>query len=363
MDIKDISQNTREYNLDLLKAFAIIFMVICHPMLCLGEYIEGHENNFWYFFGDVILGDYFVGAHGFMLAMGVGIVFSRNNTPQKIILRGIKIYFLAYVFNFFRYGIYSIGYYFWGGILLEEAIYAIIFQDILQFAGIALITTGIFKALKLNEKHIFLIALMLSTITTFIPNIDMKSTILNALISTFVYTTKEDTYFCFFNWYIFVATGILFGKTLKKIKNKHSFYVNLFKIFFPLMFLYILLSFKYGAHFLTRDTFYYVASPLEALGFLSIDFSLLSIFYFLLEKFDVSKFKIFIGMSKNLTKIYIIHWLILGFIDAIFFTIMGYKISYLQIYLFSIALLIVSVYLADVCLNKLPQCKHLTNGT
>ena len=37
---------TRLYNLDILKAIAIIAMVICHPVERLGSYIPGYEDDF-----------------------------------------------------------------------------------------------------------------------------------------------------------------------------------------------------------------------------------------------------------------------------------------------------------------------------
>ena len=91
---------------------------------------------------------------------------------------------------------------------------------------------------------------------------------------------------------------------------------------------------------------YYTLSTLEALGLLSIDFFLLSLFYFMLKKFNDLKFRMFINMSKNLTKIYIIHWCILGFVESIFCYLMELRFSYLQICIFSFVLLFVSSFLA-----------------
>ena len=74
--------NNRQYNLDLIKAVAITCMMFCHPAIRLGEYRSGYVHEFPYFFGDEIIGDYLVAAHGFMFAMGVGMVYSRKGPLQ-----------------------------------------------------------------------------------------------------------------------------------------------------------------------------------------------------------------------------------------------------------------------------------------
>ena len=59
----------REYNVDLLKTFATICMIICHVVYMLGVHKEGYHDSFWYFFADAILGSYLAVAHAFMFAM------------------------------------------------------------------------------------------------------------------------------------------------------------------------------------------------------------------------------------------------------------------------------------------------------
>ena len=73
MENNEILKENRQYNLDLCKALAIIFMIICHSVLMLGQHIEGHESDWQFIFGDDIIGDYIFVAHGFMFA-------SKNNS-------------------------------------------------------------------------------------------------------------------------------------------------------------------------------------------------------------------------------------------------------------------------------------------
>ena len=94
---------------------------------------------------------------------------------------------------------------------------------------------------------------------------------------------------------------------------------------------------------------YYAASTLEAVGLLSIDLFLLSFFFFLLKKHPASEFRVSLEMSRNVTTIYFIHWVILGFIDSIFCYLLGISFSWPVVYIIGAALLIVSVRLARRC--------------
>ena len=74
LSTKDEVQTGRQYNLDLLKALAIIAMILCHAVIQLGMHHTGYERDVAYWIGDYFFGDYLAVAHAFMFAMGVGIV-------------------------------------------------------------------------------------------------------------------------------------------------------------------------------------------------------------------------------------------------------------------------------------------------
>ena len=71
MDMCDTKMTTekttdRQYNLDILTAFAIIATLICHPVLIFSSYIPGHEDDFLFFLGEIIIGEYLFVAHAFI---------------------------------------------------------------------------------------------------------------------------------------------------------------------------------------------------------------------------------------------------------------------------------------------------------
>ena len=329
----------RQYDLDLLKALAIIAMVFCHAVIRLGIRHDGFEEEFLYFFGEVILGEYLCVAHAFMFAMGVGLAYSHKSDPAHLMRRGVTLYLLAYVLNFFRYGMYALGRDLISGVYDPETLPMLIGQDILQFAGLALLFTGVLRKLKLREWHIFVVGVVLSAIGSTIRSADMGSYVLNWLVGHFVFTTWKTSCFVFFSWYIFVAAGLLFGSVLSRTADQAPFYRRLLIVSGCVTVVYLVGSFVFGRWFLTPGRNYYAASPLEAAGLLSIDLTILSSFYFLLMRFPASRFRVFLEMSRNMTLIYVIHWCILGFIDSVFCYSLGVVFPWAAIYLTGAALL------------------------
>ncbi len=339
-------QSPRRNELELLKALSVIAMIFCHPVIRLGIHHAGYEKEFLFFLGDVILGDYLGVAHAFMFAMGVGAVYARKNAPADLMRRGVKLYLLGYALNFCRYGVYALAEGLISGTFEPETLEALFGPDILQFAGLALLFTGFLKRLRLRESHMLAVGAALSVIGTAVPFIDTGSFWLNWLLGHFVYTTWDASCFVFFNWYIFVAAGLLFGTILRGADDRDLLYRRLMTVSGCVMAVYLAASFRFGAMFLCRDRVYYAASLPEAAGLLSIDLFLLSAFYFLLKRLPASKLRVFLDMSRHLTPIYLIHWCLLGFIDSIFCYLLEIPFSWPAIYGTGAALTVLSAWLA-----------------
>ena len=358
---KETLQSSRQYDLDLLKALAIISMIICHCVFRLGMHHPGYEQDVRYLIGDSILGDYIAVAHAFMFAMGVGITFSKKNGPDDLIRRGVHLYVLAFVLNFLRYGIYALADGLIEGEFMAETVYAFIAQDILHFAGLALIATGLFKRLKLNEVHMFAIGLLLSAIGAPLAFEVHGGYVFNYLLGHFITTTEECSCFVFFNWYLFVGVGLLFGAVLRRTGDTDRFYRGLLSVSAPVMAVYIALTVIFGMFFMTKNGWYYALSIPDAAGLLSIDLTLLSAFHFLLKKVNASRLAPFITMSRNVKQIYCIHWCILGFVDSVFCYLLEIVFPYPLIYLFSVILIFISYWLAKGWMDQ--HSRHSIGST
>ena len=340
-------QSPRLYELDLLKALAIVSMILCHSVIQLGLHQPGYEQDIRYLIGDIVFGDYLAVAHAFMFAMGVGVVYSRRNSPAELLRRGVWLYILGFILNFFRYGIYALADGLIEGAFMAETVYALVVQDILHFAGLALIATVLFKCLRLKEVHIFLIGVLLSALGGPLAFVFQSGPVADYFLGHFITTTEESSCFVFFNWYVFVAAGLLFGAVLRRAENPDRFYGRLLCAACPVAVIYLALTAVFGPLFLTKNGWYYAASLPEAAGLLSIDLTLLGAFHFLLKKIDVSRFSVFITMSRNVNRIYCIHWCILGFVDSIFCYLLEIVFPWWVIYLFGVLLIVLSAWLAQ----------------
>ena len=90
---KQIVNLGRQKELDFAKGLAIIFMVLVHT----GEYFQGESGELYERIVE------FLGsppaAPIFMLALGVGIVYSKRNDASTLLKRGVKLLALGYAFN------------------------------------------------------------------------------------------------------------------------------------------------------------------------------------------------------------------------------------------------------------------------
>lgn len=343
---------TRQHNLDLLKVIATVAMVLFHAVMQFGAHIDGYWDDGAFIFGVTILGTYVAVAHAFMFCMGVGITYSRKNTPKDLFKRGVWLYIAAYILNFFRYSVWIVAEGLLVGAFRNELWYSLYIQDILHFAGLAMMTTALFKKLKLNSIQILVISMIMSIFGSVIALTSTGNKVWDVILGSFYSTTRTDSHFALINWYIFVALGIFFGDVLRRTENLNRFYSVTMIISGAVMAVYLVLTKHFGFYFLTKDNFYYAVSIPEAAGLMSIDLFLASTCYFMIKNVDKSKLTVFINTSKNVNSIYAIHWCIIGFIDAVICYMLGVVFPYWMSYFLGCAIVIVS-YMLSMCWEKL----------
>ena len=344
----------RQYNLDLLKALAIVAMIICHTVTILSGARTDYESEFGYWFADAFLGSYLAVAHAFMFCMGVGFVYSRNKEPKTLLVRGIKIYLMGYVLNFFRGGIYAIAASIFDSSYRDMISYTLLLQDILQFAGLAMMLTALFKKLKLDCRIILAISIVMSVFSQVVAMKYQGNTFMNVLIGTFVPTKEDYSTFVLCGWYFFVAAGICFGEILQRTKNLRRFYGWTLGVSSIIMIAYIALTVKFGCFFLCPGGVYYYTGILESIGLLSVDFVLMSLMYFALSGLSEDKItgskplQICWKMSKNINQIYFAQWCIIGFFTVIFVYLLELPMPYWVTYLMGVGTVALSYWVAEL---------------
>ena len=147
--------------------------------------------------------------NGLILGRGIGMVYTRHDSSKEFVIRGIKLFLLSLICNTMYFlSNYS------AGVPLEYSLLSFLANDILQFAGITFIVVGIFKKFNISHIQILLIAILLSLIVSYHPDITLHNMYLNQFLGNFIETTGQNIVSCFpfLNWFILPAAGMLFGK-------------------------------------------------------------------------------------------------------------------------------------------------------
>lgn len=217
---------SRQAELDLLKAYPILFMIIIHVYenLSVGR-IDPTPRTWLEHVLQFLAGP--ATAPAFMFAMGVGIIYSRNNAPEKLFRRGLKLFLAGYVLNAARSGILTtLGTALTGRFDIELTKYLFLNMDILHFAGLALMLSALFFRLKVKPLAIAGVSLILQLIGRHLATRPEMTSDLCYIAGNFYKCTPVGC-FPLMQWYIFPAFGILYGTILQRVSDLKAWYKQL----------------------------------------------------------------------------------------------------------------------------------------
>ncbi len=340
----------RQIELDLLKAFSIIMMIVTH---CIDDLYIGYEVHTPFLVINDILAQS-VGAMSFMICMGMGCVFSKNASPDKYVRRGISLLMTGQLLNLVRYDVPGlIIFMVTGDESVRDHCMLTFSSDILEFAGLFFILMGLFSYLKLKSGHIFAIAIVLNVIASFLKlSINTGYYGIDQFFGLFVFTDTES-YFPLFHWLIYPAFGIVLGEILTHVKDKKRFYGY---SIIPTMIIWI--GYYYAGIFVEQDIFKFYnewqslayVSLFDAIPQLIINFSMLCMFYFL-SRLITDRAKTVAGyISKNINRYYCVHSVIVFVAAAIVEASYRFKVTTKTCYVFIVvvtAMTAVGVFLYD----------------
>lgn len=324
---KEEINNERQIELDIAKALCIFLMVLTHALASLPIITTIETGSASYILKTVICN--FTGASVFMICMGIGFNYTKHNDDYKFFIkRGISILIIAYLLNFVR----NLFFIFGTAKILNKFNYNSIVSelleiDILQFAGLSMITLGIFKKLNIKPVYIFLFSIICSLFVTLTPLFAINDAIINGIIGLITpYISVEfkeyDTCFPFLNWFIVPAFGYYFSYYLKRVKDKKvfwGFFVCLAVIIFSIYSLFTMQK-KLGL-FSPDDFVYYHINILNACVNIFCSLGLIGILYFISLILPENIKKINTILSTNINQIFCIHWVLISWINDIYIII------------------------------------------
>lgn len=330
---KQLVNTGRQVEADFAKMVCILGMVLVHAFEEVGTFFPGagEESSLAYLF--VVVLDAIFGAATFMFCMGFGIAYTPKNDPNSLIKRGAKLLLFGYLLNFVRYNVPDLLNWLITGdaSLCKEEFFPVLFcNDILQFAGLALMLFGLLKKWRVSDVGLVIVSLVMSVAASIFRNFDLSHLlnissfplylIVNQLAGLFFGTvycedpTVEATCFPLLHWFIFVVAGYLFAKAMRRCNNKGKFYAIVSPCGALIVTVYMLLAVpnRLGMMNENLNMYYHLITP-EALLCIVAAGTVFGMYYGLSRLLPQAVSRFSIRISKNLTKIYIIHWILIGF--------------------------------------------------
>ncbi|WP_027869363.1 acyltransferase family protein [Eubacterium sp. AB3007] len=301
----------RQIELDLAKCLAIFFMIFLHcyfgTSYFTNEISLGMQRAVSQLFGGPFA------APVFMFAMGVGMVYSRNQAPAYLIKRGIKLIQLGFFVNI---GEFFVPYFLSGNLLGDWDTFPIanglllFCIDILAFAGMAFILVGVLKKLKVSAKGTVVVALLLSIIGSIARFHDFGSNVPNLIAGYFIGSAGGFTAFPLFNWFVFPAVGLLFGEYYMRCNNKEKL-LRLWPLGLIVSVAYFVVSWFIPGGFLSETHHYYFMTTIDAMFCLMCIYGVIGVCYLVSKRLPEGAVSFFSKTSSNLNTIYVIQWFLI----------------------------------------------------
>lgn len=312
-----LSNKGRQFEADLIKFFAIPFMVCVHFYEQFGAFDFTGElpgsifRNVTEFTGGPLA------APVFMFSMGIGMIYTRKSTPKDFMRRGLKLLITGYCLNFVRQTLPQLIGLAFGIDSGLDIIDGLLCVDILPFAGMAFLCTGLMRKMKFSSVQICLAAFLLQAVGIHFVKIHMTPGVIQNLLGLLI-PTGGWTSFPLTLWLVYPALGMVFGEYLTKCKDKAKAYKRI--LLYSAIFFAALTSALLYAGYDVRMIYalygdsYYHQNPLSTLWITPVILIALTSGYFLFRKTEKNLIGKFIKYcSINLNTIYIIQWLIIAY--------------------------------------------------
>lgn len=313
----------RQKELDLMKAFPVLCLPFVH---CIIECSTEEELCYGMrFVLDSIIGSSF-SAPMFMFAMGVGLIYSKSATPERVFIRGLQIFGLSYVLNICRFLIpYLIGYMISGdtGQFIDPLWYRVFGNDILQFAGLSLMCIAGFMHIKASPQGMFGISSVMAVCGHLLNDYDAGSPAANVLLGYVIGTSDPAglviSDFPLLNWMIFPVSGYCFGRILLHARDKRILYLRLSLpcLIISLIYFSIALHYNYGTFGEGQNCYYHMILP-DIAGNVLLCTGMMAVWYVVSEYIPDLLMNFLTEVSMNITSVYCVHWVFVRFITNVY---------------------------------------------
>ena len=351
----------RQTEADIAKGILVLCLAVVHITIeCTDD--AGLCFGLPYFFDSVLGGP--LGAPMFLFCMGIGLIYTASNSPRDIAGRGLHILGTGIVLNICRYLLPLLAGFFLSGNseYLAPLPYLFFGNDLLQFAGLFMLLYALIKKATDSDGILLLIAFALSCLSTLLGGVDFGRVSLNMLFSHLL--PVEDagemivSDFPLITWFLVPVSGCLFGRVLRRVKNKDRFFLPVFllTLFITVLYFTVNISRRAGMFGEGQNCYYHMATD-DTLAAVIAAVCLLGFWHFTGKVFPRWLLALLRCASRNITRVYCIHWVFVVWItDVLFPLFFGSSERPMQeVFLVSAVVTAASLALAELWRRKLRE--------
>jgi uncharacterized membrane protein len=326
----------RIISLDLARGIAMVFVVVIH---CI-EQVSSEAVKSSFFGGIAHMGTSMCAAAMFMFLMGVGVSFSRSTTFFYGVRRGLLLILLAYILNILRgtlptYAGLAANMFTLEDLKPNTPLSVAIEIDILHFAGLALILMAIIR--KMSKQWLVWLGagVVVLLLCPFVYGHKVASPLLNYAVN-FLWRTEEYSHFPLMPWLAYPLFGMVFGHFLKSSKNPQVFFIRSAVVGSLLCLIGGYMAYNYSDF--SMDEWLSGAYNEGAVHPWWVVFEsgvlLVSLFFYQLLAIVIPRNKVFDWLcfwSKEVTLMYCIQWILIGWIVVFIPAYFGFAATFLCI--------------------------------
>ncbi|QMT31439.1 acyltransferase family protein [Alysiella filiformis] len=344
----------RQLEFDLAKALAIVFMAWVHTL----EETESVSEALMPTLIEKVFGGPFA-APVFMVALGIGLVYTKHATASHFAKRGIELLIIGFLLNVVRFVLPAV----WKAVGLsqdfdyESEIAWLVSVDILQFAGLAFLYFALAAKYRFSPTVLAIVAVVCSLLGMALQGMSIDNHIGKQFLGYF-WAASDETFFPFLNWLIFPTFGYLFGLLWQKCADKDRFYryATPIGMILGVGYMAFALNAEWGMYNSEITNSHYYMNLLDASFILMFVVGWFGVCHWLLRILPQKVFLPMFNLSRNINQVYCIHWIILGFFGVWFRDFLHKtELPVWEVSVYAALILLVSGILAEIYVRHIKK--------
>lgn len=305
------SASDRILAFDLARGLAVFFMILIHVMRHWGEPATWTTPV-------GVLASFLGGppaAPVFMFLMGASVAFSRRSTFRSLAMRGLGLFVLAYVFNFFR-GALPITVGLASGVVTSAEVAPhtpgslLTMVDILQLAGLSLILIATLRRFVRPGPSWLVLAVAIVLVAPFLRGFTVGNPVVDGFLSV-LWGADSHVYYPVFPWAVFPLVGAVVGERIVHTPDRSALLGRMGLVGVGLCAVGVALVAAWVPDL--SDTTYWHLPPALALAILGFVLVWLAVCDQVLRRVPGTRIlDVVYGWSARVQSMYITHWLIVG---------------------------------------------------